>query len=104
MRKEMRLLSPKTGRWEHYGQNNAPSVPKNGTEGALGLEKCAFRPKIRDRGSTLTGKMRLPSLKRGQREHSGQKNAPSVPKFGTEGALLQKSATWNLIFSSSSSI
>ena len=83
----MRLPSLKTGRWEHFDGKNAPSVPKSGTEGALWPEKCAFRPKIRDRGSTLTGKMCLPSLNPGQREHLGQKNAPSVPKSGTEGAL-----------------
>ncbi len=100
----MRLPSQNPGQREHFDGKNAPFVPKNGTEGALWPEKCAFRPKKRDGGSTMARKMRLPSQNPGQREHYGQKNAPSVPKSGTEGALLQKSATGNLIFSSSSSI
>ena len=45
----MRLPSLKMGQREHFDGKNAPSVPKKGTVGALGLEKCAFRPKKRDR-------------------------------------------------------
>ena len=59
-----------------HTEGDAPSVPKSGTEGALGPEKCAFRPKKRDGGSTMARK-----------KHLGWKNAPSVPKNGTEGAI-----------------
>ena len=65
----MRLPSLKMGQREHFDGKNAPSVPKKGTVGALGLEKCAFRPKIRDRGSTMARKMRLLSPKTGRWEH-----------------------------------
>lgn len=37
-----------------HTEGDAPSVPKKGTVGALGLEKCAFRPKIRDRRRTTS--------------------------------------------------
>ena len=83
----MRLLSPNPGRWEHFGRENAPSVPKYGTVGALWRGKCAFCPKIRDGGSTLARKMRLLSQNTGRWEHFGGENAPSVPKSGTVGAL-----------------
>ena len=84
---EMRLLSLNPGRREHFGGENAPSVPKSGTEGALWQGKRAFCPIFRDGGSTLAGKMRLLSLNPGRRDHFGMENAPSVPKSGTEGAL-----------------
>lgn len=37
-----------------HTEGDAPSVPKNGTVGALWPEKCAFRPKIRDRRRTTS--------------------------------------------------
>ena len=48
----MRLLSQNTGRWEHFGRENA-----------------------------------LLSQNMGRWEHFGGENAPSVPKYGTVGAL-----------------
>ena len=59
---EMRLLSLNPGRREHFGGENAPSVPKSGTEGALWQGKCAFCPLIRDGGSTCIENIRIELL------------------------------------------
>ena len=81
-----RLLSRNPGRWEHFGGENAPSVPKYGTVGALWQGNCALCPEIWDGGSTLTGKLRLLSQNPGRWEHFDGETAPSVPKIGTVGA------------------
>ncbi len=47
------------GRWEHFGGENAPSVPE----------------------------LRLLFQNPGRWEHFGGENAPSVPKYGTVGEL-----------------
>ncbi len=76
----------------------APTFSSRLPPGAVSLSKCSHRPGFRDRRRIFPAKVLPPSRILGQKAHFPRQSAPTVPYFGTEGAVSPLKCSHRPIF------
>ena len=86
------------GQKARFPRQSAPTVLDFWTEGAFFPSKCSHRPIFRDRRRIFPAKVLPPSRISGQKTQFSRPSAPTVPDFGTEGAVFPPKCSHRPIF------